>query len=144
AELGHTIVPTTPALVPLLLDSESFHARVSGVAHEVLLDVIVNGAVAVRVEGPLLWTHQGMSGPAALDASRHWHRAALEGRTVEVRANLCGGLAFDGVDEHLTHAARGRSLVRTALESWMPASIAAEVLRVASIAPAAPLAQLPR
>jgi len=144
AALGHAIVPMTPALVPLILDGESFHAHVSGVAHEVVLDVVVDGALGSRIEGPLLWTHQGVSGPAALDASRHWHRATLEGITVEIRANLFGGLAFDEVDERVTRPARGRTLVRTALEPWMPASIAGEVMRIAGVAPATPLAQLPR
>ena len=35
--LGHTIVPTTPALVPLLLDDRSPHVPLSGVAHDVEL-----------------------------------------------------------------------------------------------------------
>jgi predicted Rossmann fold flavoprotein len=143
AALGHTIVPTTPALVPLLLGADSFHARVSGVSHDVVLEAIVDGALAVRVHGPLLWTHQGVSGPAALDLSRHWHRAVLEGREVHVRANLCGGAAFDEVDERVARA-KGRTLARTALEAWMPASVAAEVMRVAGIEPATPAAQLPR
>ena len=36
--LGHTIVPTTPALVPLLLDAtDRVHADVSGVSQDVEL-----------------------------------------------------------------------------------------------------------
>src|SRR5690349_15856431 len=45
---GHTIVPTTPALVPLLLaPADRIHADVSGVAHDVELTVRVDGAVAI-------------------------------------------------------------------------------------------------
>ena len=34
----------------------------------------------VRLAGALLWTHFGVSGPVAMNASRHWLRAQLEGR----------------------------------------------------------------
>src|SRR5436305_1085000 len=78
---GHTIVEPTPALVPLLLAPEdTVHRDVSGVAHDVELTVRVDGAVAIRLAGALLWTHFGISGPVVLNASRHWLRAQLEGR----------------------------------------------------------------
>lgn len=144
ATLGHTIVPTTPALVPLLLSPESFHARVSGVAHDVTLEVLVDGVVAERIAEPMLWTHLGVSGPAALDASRHWHRAELEGRTVTIRVNVCGGRPFDEVERAFTDTSRGRTMVRAAVEPWMPASVAAELLAVAGVDASLPLAQLPR
>src|SRR6266550_1509143 len=66
--LGHTIVPTTPALAPLALDADrSVHRELSGVSQNVELAVRVDGAVAVRLTGALLWTHFGISGPVALN-----------------------------------------------------------------------------
>jgi predicted Rossmann fold flavoprotein len=56
--LGHTIVPTTPALVPLVLGG-SFHAPLSGIAHEVELVVRSRGRIVDRRRGSLLWTHFG-------------------------------------------------------------------------------------
>ncbi len=107
--LGHTIVPTTPALVPLVLPpKESIHAELSGVAHDVELAVRVDGAVAIRLAGALLWTHFGISGPVALDASRHWLRARLEGRTVSLTANMCPGREFEAVDREWQEKARAR------------------------------------
>src|SRR5207247_10726418 len=44
--LGHSIVETTPALVPLVLDhthKDSIHRELSGVAHEVEIAVWVDG-----------------------------------------------------------------------------------------------------
>jgi predicted Rossmann fold flavoprotein len=81
AALGHTIVDTTPALAPFLLEGggAAFHGRLSGVAHDAELTVWAAGRVAVRLRGALLWTHFGVSGPVALNASRHWARAAIEG-----------------------------------------------------------------
>ena len=77
--LGHTIVPTTPALVPLLLDDAdgaSIHRELSGVSHPVALHLWIDGRIAERQHGSLLWTHFGISGPVALNMSRHWLRAA--------------------------------------------------------------------
>ncbi len=111
--LGHTIVPTTPALVPLLLagGSGSMHAELSGVAHQVELTLRVDDAVAVRLTGALLWTHFGISGPVALNMSRHWLRARLEGRVASLTANVCPGLTFEQIDGWWTGGAadgRGR------------------------------------
>ena len=59
--LGHTIVPTTPALAPLLLAAiDRVHADVSGVSHDVELAVWVDGAVVDTADRL-----------AAVDAFRH-------------------------------------------------------------------------
>ena len=93
--LGHSIVPTAPALVPLVLDgTDPFHAQLSGVSQPVELSIRVDGAVATRLSGSMLWTHFGISGPVALNASRHWLRAAIEGRQVRLTANFCSGDSF--------------------------------------------------
>ena len=93
--LGHTVVPTTPALVPLVL-AGAFHAPLSGVAHEVELTVRAGGRVVDRRTGSLLWTHFGVSGPVVLDASRAWLRARLEGREPALEANLLPGRGLRG------------------------------------------------
>ena len=96
--LGHTIVPTTPALAPLVLGEPSVHTRLSGVSQDVELAVWVDGAIPVRLTGALLWTHFGVSGPVAMNASRHWLRAQLEGRPVSITINFRPGQRFDSVD----------------------------------------------
>lgn len=132
--LGHTIVPTTPALVPLLLDPShprSIHREASGVSHDVELAVWVDGRVSTRMRGSLLWTHFGISGPVTLNASRHFLRAELEKRPVRLTASFCPGIAFDGQERWWTAAtaARPKSSVLTALSTLVPAAVAAAVLR---------------
>jgi predicted Rossmann fold flavoprotein len=130
--LGHTIVPTTPALAPLLLGAtDSVHIAASGVSHDVELAVRVNGAVDVRLTGPLLWTHFGISGPVTLNASRHWLRAQAGGSPVAITANFRPGARFDDVDADWQRraVANARTSVHTALASWLPASVAAAILR---------------
>jgi len=149
--LGHTVVPTTPGLAPLLLsadapDSPAFHAELSGVAHQAELTVWIDGAAATRLTGALLWTHFGVSGPSALNASRHWARAQLERKTVAITASFCPGRTFAAVDAELTALAkdRAKASLHTALSTLVPASVAAAVLRRLAIDGESILAQLSR
>src|SRR4029079_3702301 len=97
--LGHSIVATTPALAPLVLDAvDPMQADLSGVSHDAELAVWVDGAVAVRLTGSLLWTHFGISGPVALNASLHWLRAQLEGRPAAMTASFRPGARFEDAD----------------------------------------------
>src|SRR4051794_8372774 len=145
--VGHTIVATTPALVPLLLaPADRVHGDVSGVAHDVELTVRVDGAVAIRLTGALLWTHFGISGPVVLNASRHWLRAQLEGRAAALTANVCAGRPFDAVDGEWQQLARTapKASVQTTLASTVPASVAAAFLRELDLDGGTALAHLSR
>jgi predicted Rossmann fold flavoprotein len=144
---GHSLVATTPALAPLLLaPDDRVHAEVSGVAHEVELTVRVDGAVAIRLTGALLWTHFGISGPVVLNASRHWLRAQIEGRAAALTANVCAGQPFEVVDADWQQLARTtpRASVQTTLAATVPASVAAAFLRHLEIDGSVALAHLSR
>jgi len=145
--LGHTIVPTTPALAPLVLDPEaSFHRSVSGVSHEAEIAIWMDGAVCTRLRGALLWTHFGISGPVAMNASRHWLRAQLEGRRVALTVSFCPGQSFDALDETLVNAATiaPKSTVQAFTAARVPASIAAALLAQNAIDARTTLAHLSR
>ena len=143
--LGHAIVPTTPALAPLLL-ADGFHAALSGVAQDTELTIWVDGKADERLRGSMLWTHFGISGPVALNASRHVLRAQLERRAIALTASLVPGRTFEEVDVHWTTAARQRPrvLIANAVAEQMPASLAAALLAHAGIADGVPLAELTR
>jgi hypothetical protein len=145
--LGHTIVPLTPALTPLLLaDDEPLHRRLSGVAHDVELSIWIEGLVSERLSGALLWTHFGVSGPVALDASRHWLRAEIAGRTPAITVNFCEGATFDAIDRRWTALAgtRPKASVQHVLGTMMPASFAAEWPAGLGIDASTPLAHFSR
>jgi predicted Rossmann fold flavoprotein len=132
--LGHGHIATTPALAPLVL-ADGPHASLSGVTHDAALSLRVDGRVAVTLDGALLWTHVGISGPVALNMSRHWHRARLEGRELDLRINLCPGDTFDAVDAWLIGqaAARPRARIATVLASRLPAAVADAGLDVCGV-----------
>ncbi|HRW56058.1 MAG TPA: aminoacetone oxidase family FAD-binding enzyme, partial [Phycisphaerae bacterium] len=98
--LGHSLVPTTPALAPLLLDG-AMHAKLSGISQEVELTVRATGEKPIHLCGEMLWTHFGLSGPVVLNASRHWHRAREEGRDARVTLNFLPGADFAKADAML-------------------------------------------
>ena len=126
--LGHTIVPTTPALVPLVLDDSSPHAALSGVAHDVELTLYDDhGASAARIAGAMLWTHFGISGPAALDVSRHLLRARLEGGSPTLGVSFVPGESFEAIERRLIDTIRTRP--RASLGSSLPAALPASVAR---------------
>lgn len=85
--LGHSALPTFPALAPLLLD-DNFHEQLSGISLEVELSLHTANDKPIRFTGSMLWTHFGISGPVVLDLSRHWHSANLVGAEPVVRCNF--------------------------------------------------------
>jgi predicted Rossmann fold flavoprotein len=142
AGFGHSLVPTTPALVPLVLEEE-FHRALSGISQPAAL--ALDGAPG-RSAGSLLWTHFGISGPAALDLSRHWLRARLGGATPPIRANLLPDLTFDEAERWLLATARAhpRLHLGNTLANRLPTAVAAALLARSSVPAAAPLATLTR
>jgi predicted Rossmann fold flavoprotein len=81
--LGHTLVPVTPALVPLLLAKSASPAgrltELSGLTLLARLRILdAAGRRCAEVTGSTLLTHFGLSGPGPLDISRHWLRLRLE------------------------------------------------------------------
>ena len=154
--LGHTIVPPTPGLVPLLLSPQHLenldnpanpaNLDISGVSHAVELTIWVDGRAATRLNGPLLWTHFGVSGPVAMNASRHWLRGQLEGRSVTVTINFRGGAPFDAVDAEWTALAleRPKASLQHALSATVPASVAAALVAALRLDGSRELAHLSR
>jgi len=123
--LGHGYVETTPALAPLVCGSNG-RASLSGVSHPAALSLRVNGRMSTRLEGALLWTHFGASGPVVLNLSRHWHRARLDGGVVEVLVNVCPGDTFESLEPWWLdqERERARAQVGTVLSGRLPAAIA--------------------
>jgi predicted Rossmann fold flavoprotein len=147
--LGHTVVPPTPALAPLVLDPatpHSIHRDLSGVALDAAIAVWVDGSLATRLSGALLWTHFGISGPLTLNASRHWARARLEDRAVRMTLNMYPGKTFERVDARWVSAAveRPRATLRSVLAGDLPDAVGVAILASLDLPPDRPLADLAR
>jgi predicted Rossmann fold flavoprotein len=132
--LGHTIVPPTPGLVPLVLEEAGtgipLHRALAGVSQDVELTIWIDGSAAARLAGALLWTHIGVSGPVAMNASRHWLRAELERRPMSITLSFVPGVSFDELDRRWTGLSGDRpaTTLQNALATMVPASVAAAVI----------------
>ncbi len=84
--LGHRLVPPLPALTPLRAEVPRSLAGITLPAVLTLSDG--EGRVLARTGGSLLFTHRGVSGPAALDLSLAVERRSRDGGPFVVRADL--------------------------------------------------------
>ncbi len=142
AALGHTIVAPAPALTPLVA-VDPICRGAQGVTLEAELAFHVDGKVIERASGSLLFAHFGLTGPAALDLSRHWHRA--DGHARRVTLSFAPGETFESLERAWqTYASMNpRRGVRTWLAERLPERIADIVTAESGIGGAA-MSQVPR
>jgi len=145
--LGHSVTPTWPALVPLLLAEGFPHAELSGVAHPVRLTVRSGGGGGEKLDertGDLLWTHFGISGPVAMDTSRSWVRPAELGLAPRLIAHLVPDRTREELEE--LFLAEGRRAPRRTVASYLadllPKRVGAMVARRAGVDPSRELPQV--
>lgn len=121
-QLGHSVTPTYPALVPLILESTFFHAGLSGISHDATITTQVNKKVIDRRTGSLLWTHLGISGPVVLDASRFWVMAKGQGQEVRVTMSCFPDKTNEEVEQWIGQVSRqpGRKTVGNFLAQQLP------------------------
>lgn len=127
--LGHTVTETFPALVPLVLEEGHWITSLSGTSAEVELSVrSETGRVLARERGSMLCTHFGISGPVALDISRHWiaHRGLLF-------VNFLPGETFESLESQLIG---GKNSVASVLRGRLPQRL------LDALAPNAPLSSM--
>ncbi len=97
--LGHTVTETWPALVPLVLQDNNWLTTLSGITLDVELTLSgKTGKALYRQAGPMLLAHFGITGPAAMDISRHL-RDYPEHAPRKLTANLCPDMTFDELDQ---------------------------------------------
>jgi predicted flavoprotein YhiN len=140
ASLGHTIVPTVPALTPLAAN-DPLCARLQGITLEVELTLRTAGKRSADTRGSFLFTHFGYSGPAALDLSRHWHRA--EGERV-VSASFLPGERAETLREAWLAARDPHLSVRKHLGERLPDRLVVALCEECGVAPATALPQVDR
>ena len=139
-DLGHTIVPTRPALVPLT-SSESWLPELAGITlPDVAVAVIAasppgqtaSGSSITGVpipadtrppvdRGSFLFTHRGLSGPAVLNVSRGLTQLA-DPTTAQLQCNFLPHLTPAELDQLLRDrvAANGRKGVLGVLSDLLP------------------------
>lgn len=135
-EIGHTIVPVRAALAPIGIEP-ALPSDWRGVA-------LRGGCLSVYAEGrklsswndDILFTHEGLSGPAALEVSRT-AAAAMEKHSVTLAFDFFPSHSFAKLDAELNRRVlenRGR-MVETILESLLPNRIISLLLASIDVDP---------
>ncbi len=142
--LGHTLEPPAPALTPLT-SADPWCKEAQGVTLEAALTLRVAGKKVATTRGSLLFAHFGFSGPAALDLSRHWHRAEGSGER-RVEANLVPGKTRESLlAAWLAAAQEGpKRIVRRFLSEHVPDRLAELMCREAHVEPGERMSQVDR
>ena len=123
--LGIAMVPTYPALVPLL-GADPRWRELAGVSVRARLRAVHDGKVLDERDRELLFTHRGFSGPVVLDMSRHV--TAGDGVRLFVR---WGGAAAPDWESALRQA--GNRQVATLLRARFPDRLAERLLELAEV-----------
>ena len=134
--LGHTIVPVRAALAPIQV-SPPFPRNWRGVAiRGGSLSALHNGRQIAKWEGDVLFTHEGLSGPATLEVSRAV-AAAAESAAVNLFLDFFPGKPTAVIDEELQSMIRtqGGRMVATLLEPWLPNRIIEGMLQSVDVEP---------
>jgi len=138
-KLGHSIIPTTPALTPLY-GTDSHDASAAGASTPVRLrlharaDTHASKKLATY-EGSFLWTHRGFSGPVALNISRHFARARWAHPEASVFASLLPEVG-EGDEGRYWHEFVGkfnRKTVLNALETQFSSKLASNIAARAKV-----------
>jgi len=108
-QFGHRVVPTRPALVPLLLDfaDRKRYAELAGVSAEVLAS-----CDSRKFRERMLFTHRGLSGPAILQISSYWK----EGESI----SLDLAPERDALEPLRASSTRNLETIRKALQLFLP------------------------
>ncbi|MAN67442.1 NAD(P)/FAD-dependent oxidoreductase [uncultured Hyphomonas sp.] len=131
-QFGHDIVETRPGLVPFTFSGdlgEKF-AAISGVSTPVIASV-----PGARFDEDLLFTHRGLSGPAALQTSSYWHQGDTLSLSLQTKEDVGDAL-------RAAKQATPKQTLAKALEAHFPARLAGLIAEVGPIAQDARLADL--
>ena len=98
-ELGHTVTPTRPSLVPLESDDDYCTEMQGFSLKNVTLSAYEDDKLIYKELGEMLFTHFGVSGPLVLSASSHMRRFGEA--KYELRIDLKPGLDEKKLDARL-------------------------------------------
>ncbi len=158
--LGHSLLPTRPALAPLVCGDNWAHELKGLTLPDVSARIDIpapQGAkkskrdARMTSRGGFLWTHFGFSGPAPMNVSRFVpHREDASGPSMpstDLVVDLLPELSHDELNNHLIGSGpdhSSKSPLSSVLQAYVPKRLAFALLERAKVQPALTLAELPK
>jgi len=135
--LGHSLVPIKPSLVPLET-KESWVKSVQGLSlKNVKVTALADGEKIGEDFGEMLFTHFGVSGPIILSLSRVVTEQLLAGKKVELSINLKPALTPEVLDKRIQRDFEKfiRKQIKNSLHELLPAKLIDVMIGLASLEP---------
>jgi predicted Rossmann fold flavoprotein len=134
--LGHTVTRQFPALVALTVADGCFVRGLAGVATDAVVEVRAgSGKRLASLRGAVLCTHFGLSGPAPMDASRHWQVGRADDPAAQLVVRWLPDETAEGLDAALQ--ALGSGTPGRYLGELLPARLARALCEAAGVDPTA-------
>ncbi len=135
-QVGHTIVPIRPALVPLVVAGSEPRAMMGLSLRNVEVCLLLDGKEFARDFGEMLFTHYGVSGPIILSLSGPAVSQLGRGR-LEMSINLKPALSAEKLDARLQRdlAQSGKRTYRNLLKGLLPQKMIDVVVARTAIPP---------
>lgn len=134
--MGHTVASVRPALAPIGIEPK-LPAEWRGVAlRGGCLMVFADGKKLTEWRDDILFSHEGITGPAALEVSRV-AAEAMEPHDVELRFDFFPQKDFNQMDDELNRLALSQrdKMVASLLEAWLPNRLVPPLLRSVTVDP---------
>jgi predicted Rossmann fold flavoprotein len=137
-DLGHKIIPSDNALVPVTLDinnKNKWLKNLQGVTlDEIKLTTFQNNQKQETKRGRILFTHFGISGPTVLNMSRDISELLKYGE-VEIRLDLVPDLDHGMTNNRLQELFKidNKKMIKNSLGSLIPPSLVDVVLELSNI-----------
>ena len=141
-KFGHTLVPPRPSDVPLTV-KEDFVKQLQGLSLKNVELKFSQGKNKATFFGEMLFTHYGISGPIALDASRQVGQWLKDG-PVQCSLDLKPALSNEVLDQRLLRDidTQGRKTYKNLLKGLLPSSLIPVFADLSRIDPATLVNQL--
>ncbi len=124
-QVGHSIVPVRPALVPLVVANKKMELLQGLSLKNVMAIVWVNGRKLKESFGEMLFTHFGLSGPIILTLSRSVVDALIQNSIVEIIIDLKPALDDQKLDKRLLRDINdyGNKNLENVFKFWLPSKL---------------------
>ncbi len=133
--VGHEINFPVPALCGLLTN-ENWPAMCSGLSIDNAIAYIEDPLLrSIKKRGSILFTHKGISGPAALDISKYVSRSLQKSKQIRLRIRPLPDKRRENLSTFLVQAQQkmGNKRLRILLGEMLPARLVSQILFIANI-----------
>ncbi|WP_026477896.1 BaiN/RdsA family NAD(P)/FAD-dependent oxidoreductase [Alkaliphilus transvaalensis] len=130
--VGHKIIPPKPSLVPLAI-SEDWIKNLMGISLEHVRITATPNKKKIISEGPMIFTHFGLSGPTILEMSSYLNQYLIE-KSVKLTLDLIPDLSEESVERiflNLEH--NGNKTIRSILTKYLPKNLISKLLEILEI-----------